>query len=171
QVVALQNQLGKLGFTVNPDGQFGPATQAAVEELQSLFGYNVDGAVGDATAKLIEQQLGYNFDVNKPDAVKRGLEAQGKKGKDGVSLAGAELARTLKPGLEGSDVRYLQRRLNALGYAIDHDGSFGAKTEDAVRKLQKAHGYDADGIVGAATHHLINQQVGLGWNQGSANNT
>jgi peptidoglycan hydrolase-like protein with peptidoglycan-binding domain len=169
QVVALQNKLAKLGLNVKPDGQFGPATTSAIEELQSLFGYSVDGAVGDATEKLIDQQLGYGFNADQPDAVKRGLEAQGKKGKDGQSLAGADLVRTIKRGVQGSDVRYLQRRLNALGFAVERDGAFGPATEEAVRQLQKAHKYDVDGVVGEATHHLINQQIGLGWQAARAN--
>ena len=165
QVLALQNALGKLGFTLNPDGQFGPATQRAVEDLQSIFGYTVDGIVGDATQKLIDAQSGYGWKLSAPDAIKRGLQAQGKKSRDGSSLAGAELARTLKHGLDGADVRYLQHRLSALGFPLYLDGKFGPATEQAVRQLQKAHGYDVDGIVGSATSHLIDQQIGLGWQQ------
>src|SRR5690349_18090436 len=90
QVTALQNNLKKLGFEVNADGIFGPATRAAVEDLQALFGYDVDGVVGDATLKLIEQQAGLGFNVTAADAVKRGLTAQGKS-------EGPELTQTLKP--------------------------------------------------------------------------
>jgi peptidoglycan hydrolase-like protein with peptidoglycan-binding domain len=163
QVSALQAKLGKLGFAVNPDGQYGPATKKAVEDLQSLFGYDVDGVVGDATEKLIDAQIGYGFNAESPGAVKRALEAQGKKDEHG-SLAGVELAGTLKKGSEGPHVRYLQRRLNALGFTVALDGIYGSGTEDAVRKLQKAHGYDVDGVVGTATNKLLNQQLGLGWN-------
>jgi peptidoglycan hydrolase-like protein with peptidoglycan-binding domain len=166
-VLELQSKLAKLGFPVNPDGQFGPATLLAVQELQSLFGYNVDGIVGDATAKLIDAQLEYGWNVDAPDAAKRGLEAQGKKDQHG-SLVGPDLARTLKRGVEGIEVRYLQRRLKAFGLTVDVDGSYGPGTEQAVRRLQEAHGYDVDGIVGPATHKLINQQLGLGWRAASA---
>src|SRR5687767_10123142 len=154
QVVSLQNKLGKLGFAVNPDGMFGPATTAAVQDLQALFGYNVDGIVGDATLRLIDQQIGHGFHVDAPDAVKRALEAQGKKNDKG-QLSGAALTRTLKRGLDGPDVRYLQRRLNALGFHVATDGKLGEDTEKAVRQLQQAFGYDVDGMVGEATHALI----------------
>jgi peptidoglycan hydrolase-like protein with peptidoglycan-binding domain len=166
-VSALQTKLAKLGFSVNPDGQYGPATKQAVEDVQSLFGYDVDGIVGDATEKLIDAQAGYGWNAAAPDAVKRGLEAQGKKDASG-SLAGAALARTLKKGTDGPDVRYLQRRLTALGFAVALDGKYGPATEDAVRKLQKAHGYDVDGVVGDATNKLLNQQIGLGWSATTA---
>jgi hypothetical protein len=33
-----------------------------------------------------------------------------------------------------------------------------------VRSLQTVFGYDVDGVVGPATHKLIEQQLGYGWN-------
>lgn len=167
QVIALQNKLTQLGFAVNPDGAFGPATASAVEELQTMFGYDVDGIVGDATLKLIDTQIGFGWKVDAEGAVKRALEAQAKKTDKGA-LAGAALRRTLKRGLEGADVKYAQRRLNALGFQVAVDGKYGENTEQAVRKLQQAFGYDVDGILGEATHALINQQLGYGWKHGSS---
>lgn len=157
QVTALQNNLKTLGFELNADGIYGPASRAAVEELQALFGYDVDGVVGDATLKLVEQQAGLGFNVTAPDAVKRGLAAQGK-------TEGPELTQTLKSGSEGPEVRYLQRRLQALGYTtVKADGKFGPATEQAVKGLQQAFGYDVDGKVGKATNMLTYQQIGYGW--------
>jgi peptidoglycan DL-endopeptidase CwlO len=152
QVTSLQTKLQSLGFDVKVDGHFGPGTRAAVEDLQALFGYDVDGVVGDGTLKLIEQQAGLGFSLSAPDAVKRGLSAQGGNA--------APAKRVLQSGMEGPDVRYLQRRLLALGYVVDVDGKFGAGTEKAVRALQQQFGYDVDGIVGEATHKLANQQIG-----------
>ena len=166
-VSALQGKLAQLGFSLKADGSFGPATKDAVEELQALFGYTVDGAVGPATAKLVDAQVGYNWSLSAPDAIKRALEAQGKKTDTG-ELAGADLVRTLKPGTDGVDVKYLQRRLAALGFSIAVDGKFGPATEAAVRGLQTAFGYTVDGLVGAGTNKLINQQVGYGWNAAKA---
>lgn len=163
QVSALQTKLSQLGFPLKPDGIFGPDTKTVVEELQLMFGYNADGIVGDATQKLIDSQLNYGFRIDKSDAIKRGLEAQGKKSDKGA-LAGAELTQVLKPGSSGPVVSYLQRRLNVLGFQLPVDGKFGAQTEQIVKKLQGAFGYDVDGIVGDATHKLINAQIGYGWN-------
>jgi len=159
QVTSLQNNLKKLGFELDADGHFGPATKDAVEELQAIFGYNVDGIVGDATLKLIEQQAGLGFNVTAPDAITRGLQAQGKAQGEGPTAG-----RLLKKGTEGGDVRYLQRKLVALGYTnIQIDGKFGKGTEDAVRALQQAFNYNVDGDVGEATNKLIYQQLGYGW--------
>ena len=57
----------------------------------------------------------------------------------------------LRRGIRGDNVMKLQRVLNAKGYKLMEDGDFGAKTEAAVRKFQKAAGIVPDAIVGAYT--------------------
>ena len=54
--------------------------------------------------------------------------------------------RTLRKGMSGEDVRYLQYVLG-----ISADGSFGPATETAVKNKQKQTGLVADGSVGPAT--------------------
>ncbi len=162
EVQAVQQKLVKLGFSIADDGRYGPATANAVKELQLAFGYDIDGVVGEATTSLIDAQLGHGWHIDREGAIKRALEAQGKQNESG-SLAGADLVRTLKRGIAGPDVRYLQRRLKVLGLDVDVDGSFGPGTEAAVRQLQEAFGYTVDGIVGKGTHTLINAQIGHGW--------
>jgi peptidoglycan hydrolase-like protein with peptidoglycan-binding domain len=158
-VKQLQTELVQLGFSVETDGIFGPATGEAIGELQALFGYDVDKSVGPATKGLIEQQAKLGFDVRQPAKVKSAVDATGNK----TALKGV-----LKPGSDGIYVRFLQRRLNVLGFAIEVDGKFGPATEQAVRALQQAFGYDVDGAVGEATHKLINQQIGYGWDRSKA---
>ena len=63
---ALQTSLQKLGFDVVPDGIFGAQTENAVKKLQSTFGYDVDGMVGDATKGLIAKQVGSGWNVKTP---------------------------------------------------------------------------------------------------------
>lgn len=57
------------------------------------------------------------------------------------------------PPLEGDDVRVVQQRLLALGFAEAgaDDGVFGPKAEAAVRAFQAANGLESDGIVGPQT--------------------
>ena len=58
----------------------------------------------------------------------------------------------LEKGARGTTVRQLQEALKGLGYDPGPvDGSFGDKTETAVKKLQQDHGIAADGIVGPIT--------------------
>jgi len=57
-----------------------------------------------------------------------------------------------KPLQTGSDVEFVQKRLNAKADAgLDADGAYGPKTEAAVKAYQKAHDLDTDGVVGPKT--------------------
>ena len=64
---------------------------------------------------------------------------------------------TLQKGMESEKVQKLQERLMRLGY-LDIDEStqyFGPATEDAVRRFQRQHDLDQDGIAGPKTLELI----------------
>ncbi len=66
-----------------------------------------------------------------------------------ADAAGRPLVRR---GSRGRAVRYLQRRLVALGYWLGpQDGVFGSLTEQAVYAVQKAAGLTRDGVVGPVT--------------------
>jgi peptidoglycan hydrolase-like protein with peptidoglycan-binding domain len=64
-------------------------------------------------------------------------------------------SNNLKLGSRGDDVRQLQRDLTRLGYRLEDDGVFGAKTDAAVRRFQRDKNLTADGIVGAKTRAAI----------------
>jgi hypothetical protein len=60
----------------------------------------------------------------------------------------------LKKGSKGEQVKTLQRLLICQGYDLGSygaDGSFGGKTEEAVREYQKRNSLEVDGSVGQAT--------------------
>jgi peptidoglycan hydrolase-like protein with peptidoglycan-binding domain len=153
-VVALQHELTKLGFELEADGVFGPSTRAAVEELQALFGFDIDGMVGGETHELITEQTELGVDVRDPVSIKDALASYG---------GATSLGRVLRQGSEGADVRFLQRRLVTLGYALKVDAKFGPATEHAVRSLQESFGHDINGAAGEAVHDLLNQQIAIGW--------
>lgn len=81
-VRALQQKLVTLGFDVAVDGDFGGGTDTAVRDLQTLFGYTVDGMVGPGTIQLVDAQIGYGWHRKAPDAVAKAQAAQGKGGTD-----------------------------------------------------------------------------------------
>lgn len=60
----------------------------------------------------------------------------------------------LNKGDKGDQVKALQRMLHCMGYSLGSnpiDGSFGAKTETAVKKFQQKKGLTVDGSVGEKT--------------------
>ena len=63
EVRAMQDKLKQLGFSIDADGIFGDKTHAAIITLQTVFGYDIDGLVGPATLKLIDQQKGYGWNL------------------------------------------------------------------------------------------------------------
>lgn len=66
----------------------------------------------------------------------------------------------LRIGSKGEEVRELQENLIKLGYDLGKwgaDGDFGNATYEAVKKLQKDHGLEDDGIVGKQTYALIDR--------------
>ncbi len=63
---------------------------------------------------------------------------------------------TLYNGSRGESVRKLQQALIVLGFLKDRaDGIFGNKTENAVRKFQRANGLEADGLAGKKTQAIL----------------
>jgi hypothetical protein len=66
--------------------------------------------------------------------------------------------RNLSSGDTGEDVRELQALLTRLGFDTGAtDGSFGPRTDAAVRAYQTQHHLDPDGVVGPATRRLLGQ--------------
>jgi hypothetical protein len=58
QVKLLQQALNQLGYTVGTvDGNYGPATQSAVEKFQQANDLAVDGVVGEQTLAALRQAL------------------------------------------------------------------------------------------------------------------
>ena len=78
----------------------------------------------------------------------------------GVKTVKIELS-VLKNGSKGEEVKTLQRILRMRGWedqngnALEIDGSFGAKTEYAVRAFQKGKDVGVDGIVGEKTWNKL----------------
>lgn len=67
--------------------------------------------------------------------------------------------RLLRKVSIGKDVKDLQQKLIALGYALTADGIFGLKTEAVVKVFQQENSLTVDGIVGANTLKQINDRM------------
>ena len=69
-----------------------------------------------------------------------------------LAPGGAEASQIIRPGDRGSEVTFLQERLQSLGYStLSTDGVYGNLTETAVEDFQANNGLDGDGIVGNQT--------------------
>lgn len=71
--------------------------------------------------------------------------------------------RILRNGMEGGDIKELQRLLVQLGYSCGpcgFDGEFGDATEIAVRQLQNDAGIEVDGEAGPDTLKAITDMLG-----------
>jgi lysozyme len=68
------------------------------------------------------------------------------------------ITETLKKGAKGSEVNELQEILIKLKFDPGRvDGSFGDKTEVAVKQFQQKQGFTADGVVGLETRIALNK--------------
>lgn len=70
--------------------------------------------------------------------------------------------RTLRTGAKGSDVKALQRLLNAVGIKTATDGEFGSGTKAAVIRFQRWSKLEPSGSVGPHTVEALNAASAAG---------
>ena len=123
QVVGLQVALRAHGFYRGPiDGIAGPQTVQATKAFQRRAGLSPDGLAGRRTRRAL-----------------------GPLGRPPFGW------RMMRRRMLGWDVSVLQFLLARHGAAIPVDGYFGRATEHALRRYQRAHRLQADGVAGPLT--------------------
>lgn len=137
-VTQLQQDLNTLGYGLDVDGSFGPATLAAVKDYQSQMGLEVDGSVGPATKSSIISTIN-SFES-----------------RTSIQIPGTS---ALTRGDTGIRVRFLQRTLYLLGYSVNVNSNFDDTTYEAVRSFQEDHGLTANGSCGPETIQCINNAI------------
>lgn len=118
--------LDLLGIGSGGDDRFDNEVDRAVRAFQQQRGLTVDGLVGPATYRVLD-------------------EARWRLG---------DRLLTYVPGnvMSGDDVVALQQRLLDLGFKVGRiDGLFGERTEQGVREFQRNIGIPPDGTCGPAT--------------------
>lgn len=128
KVAALQVGLRAKGlYTGSIDGLSGSMTRGAVVALQRRTGIRATGKAGQTTRCEL--------------------------GRLGKPLLGQ---RSLARGRVGWDVSVLEFRLRRFGLAARRiDGRFDAATAKALRRFQRAHGLDPDGLAGPRTFRAL----------------
>ena len=139
KVIQLQQDLTALGYYYGDiTGHYGSLTKTAVKKFQKAKGITQDGVAGTTTLNAIAKALG------------------------GSSGSGTTTG-SLRRGDKGPAVLELQTMLKKLNYYYaDLTGSFGSKTEQAVRKFQDDQNLTVDGIAGLKTIATLRKLTGSG---------
>ena len=106
------------------------------------------GATGNVTGAHLHFGIKVNGNWIDPEPYINADYPSKKKGANTVTIK----LPVLKKGSKEASVKSLQQLLNAKGYSCGAaDGSFGSKTENALKKYQKATKLTVDGSCGAKT--------------------
>lgn len=132
---------------VEIDGTFGPATRAAVTDLQTTFGLVPDGIVGPETWEAM-----YRAYLGIVETVPEDYTVSG-----AIPFPGV----VLRQGADSPSVRVLQEYLTRISQAypsipsVTPTGYFGNQTEASVRAFRAAFGLPVSGTVDAITWTAI----------------
>ena len=133
-VKAVQRKLKNLGYySGSIDGDYGNGTKKAVLAFQRAKGLKQTGNVNSATLKKLSGSS------SKASSSSSSSSSSGKEG-DPCSV-----------GDKGPAVRWVQRKLKALGYLSSVDGDYGSGTKAAVTAFQKRNGLSANGKANSKT--------------------
>lgn len=132
------NEVIRSGLVI--DGDFGPATEAALRDFQSRYGLTVDGVYGPVSAAKMRAAL------------------EGETTPPAPTPRPPEVAPLVVDGSFGpKTAAALQRALNRRGASLVVDGAFGPLTR---RALQGYLGVARDGVIGPITIRTLQRHVG-----------
>ncbi len=158
-VMTLQSLLVATGSTLEINGDFDRATQAALTDFQGRHDLTTTGIADAATWQtLVYSVFPDSFMVASTETVSLASHSAD----DYASLGDP----VLRLGDRSDAVELLQTALATLGFAVDVDGIFGGGTDHTVRDFQSRFNAshsptDIDGIVGPNTGERV--RTALAW--------
>ena len=142
-VSALQRDLNTVTHSnLAVDGDFGPATEAALKAFQARFGIEVDGEYGPQSAAMMHSALAGGAAIRTP-----------------VPRVAAAGPLVVDGDFGPATCAALQRALNGHGARLTVDGSLGPQT---ARALQAFLGVTVDAQIGPQTIQALQRHVGAG---------
>jgi peptidoglycan hydrolase-like protein with peptidoglycan-binding domain len=106
------------------------------------------------TGSLLPVDTGFTEEPPAPPAVTE--ETPG----EAIQIAVPKAGESIGPQSPAARVAELQEALIVLGFKIgEPDGIYGGKTVNAVKRFQKNHKLQADGLVGTKTARAINKEL------------
>ncbi|MFB2937652.1 peptidoglycan-binding protein [Aerosakkonemataceae cyanobacterium BLCC-F154] len=174
-VSELQAALKLLGYYKGEvDGVYSENTAIAVTQFQEAAGLNPDGIVDRETWEKLFPGTEFTANnsrlANRSNTRIRRTSSANQSTKEETTTDNPDSENTnsentespiadlptLKIGMRGAEVFWLQKRLQAIGFFQGSvDGIFGKDTQAAVIAAQEKYGLKPDGIVGAATWQAI----------------
>ncbi|MGZ4270952.1 MAG: NlpC/P60 family protein [Solirubrobacteraceae bacterium] len=152
-VRALQRALGRAGFKVKADGQYGPGTVRAVKRFQRSARLTPSGTAGRKTLAALRSALTSSAaDTSGGYDPARASQKHGSLG-DRVPL---------RRGMQGHDIRVLQDFLRRTGQSVSIDGDYGSATVRAVKAFETAQSRPVDGIMDADDIDALRSAVASG---------
>jgi peptidoglycan hydrolase-like protein with peptidoglycan-binding domain len=142
----VQRALVAVGRRIAVDGDFGQRTRAAVHQFQQTKSLRATGQVDLRTAAalgLVAATAPATATATAPATPTAPAPAAG------------SIQLPVRIGMTGTDVQAVQRALRGFGYNVAADGTFGAVTQKAVKRFQKAQGLAETGHVYQATARAL----------------
>lgn len=163
-VKSVQTRLQALGYYAGTiDGKYGSGTITAMQAFQSRNGLTVDGKAGSATyAVLYGANAVPAYATAAPDGAATATPTPAP-ATPTPSSGWTVPTRILRKGAQGSDVKSVQTRLQALGYyAGTIDGKYGSGTASAMQEFQRRNGLVVDGKAGSNTYAKLFSDSAVG---------
>ena len=115
-----------------------------MKDFQKAHGLEVDGEIGQETAKAIDRALAERSSTTAASA---------------STISGLIGDRILRVGDAGPIVQAVQLGLARLGYPLKGTGNYGPATEQAVRDFQAHHALEVDGEMGPEVATAIDRAL------------